>query len=199
MWRRDNSWLCQDSNSDPSVVQPVASRYTDYAIPAPLPSIDKANILAHCTVNQLRFQITEIKFTQDGDVYFHRRMFQITYTHFDSGPSLAMSEPMQCKSDFSILSDQLGTFFHFCRISFWDIYMLHTEMEVDGWMIVIFVSSCRIISRWLNTITTEVQNDYFISQSSKHIPEHFAFKCLYFLLFVQNKLSNKHFQVSFFS
>jgi hypothetical protein len=26
---------CRDSNSDPSVIQPVVSRYTDYAIPAP--------------------------------------------------------------------------------------------------------------------------------------------------------------------
>jgi hypothetical protein len=31
----ENSWPYRDSNSDPSVVQPVASRYTDYAIPAP--------------------------------------------------------------------------------------------------------------------------------------------------------------------
>jgi hypothetical protein len=30
-----NSWPYRDSNSDPSVVQPVASRYTDWAIPAP--------------------------------------------------------------------------------------------------------------------------------------------------------------------
>jgi hypothetical protein len=35
IWRRENSWPYRDSNSDPSVVQPVASRYTDYAIPAP--------------------------------------------------------------------------------------------------------------------------------------------------------------------
>jgi hypothetical protein len=29
-WRRENYWPYKDSNSDPSVVQPVASRYTDY-------------------------------------------------------------------------------------------------------------------------------------------------------------------------
>jgi hypothetical protein len=34
-WRRENSWPYRDSKSDPSVVQPVASRYTDWAIPAP--------------------------------------------------------------------------------------------------------------------------------------------------------------------
>jgi hypothetical protein len=37
-WSRrhgENSWTYWDSNSDPSVVQPVASRSTDYAIPAP--------------------------------------------------------------------------------------------------------------------------------------------------------------------
>jgi hypothetical protein len=27
-------WPCRDSNSDTSAVQPIASRYTDYAIPA---------------------------------------------------------------------------------------------------------------------------------------------------------------------
>jgi hypothetical protein len=34
-WRRENSWPHRDSQFDPSVVQSVASRYTDYAIPAP--------------------------------------------------------------------------------------------------------------------------------------------------------------------
>jgi hypothetical protein len=30
-WRREYSWPYRDWNSDPSVIQPVASRYTDYA------------------------------------------------------------------------------------------------------------------------------------------------------------------------
>jgi hypothetical protein len=33
-WRRENSWPYRDSNSDILVVQPVASRYTGYTIPA---------------------------------------------------------------------------------------------------------------------------------------------------------------------
>jgi hypothetical protein len=35
-WRSENSYHHWDLNSDPSVVQPVASRYTGYAIPAPI-------------------------------------------------------------------------------------------------------------------------------------------------------------------
>jgi hypothetical protein len=34
IWRSENSYPHRDLNPDPSVVQPVASRYTDYAIPA---------------------------------------------------------------------------------------------------------------------------------------------------------------------
>jgi hypothetical protein len=33
-WRKENSWTYRNSNSEPSVVQPAASRYTVCAIPA---------------------------------------------------------------------------------------------------------------------------------------------------------------------
>jgi hypothetical protein len=36
MRKIENSWLYRDSNSDPSVVQSVASPYINYAIPAPI-------------------------------------------------------------------------------------------------------------------------------------------------------------------
>jgi hypothetical protein len=35
----ENSWPYRDSNSDPLVVQPVASSYTEYAIPALIENI----------------------------------------------------------------------------------------------------------------------------------------------------------------
>jgi hypothetical protein len=36
LWKRENSWPYRDSNSDLSVVKPVASRYTDCASTAPV-------------------------------------------------------------------------------------------------------------------------------------------------------------------
>jgi hypothetical protein len=35
IWRRENSLRYRDSTSDPSVIKPIASPYTDYAILAP--------------------------------------------------------------------------------------------------------------------------------------------------------------------
>jgi hypothetical protein len=42
-WRRENSCPCRDSSSDPSVVQPVGSRYINCAIPAPLKLVIRSN------------------------------------------------------------------------------------------------------------------------------------------------------------
>jgi hypothetical protein len=55
--------------------------------------------------------------------------FKIAYIYLDSGPSLAMADPMQCKSDFSVLSDQLGTFFISAEFP---SKMLLMEMELDS-------------------------------------------------------------------
>jgi hypothetical protein len=44
---RESSWPHRDLNSDPSVVQSVANRYTDYAIPAP--SVDREGERNNCS------------------------------------------------------------------------------------------------------------------------------------------------------
>jgi hypothetical protein len=65
-WRRENSWPDRDSNSDPSVVQPAASRYTDYTIPAPwLWFIDYLKCDAMYSANAYQCFIPE-----DGDSIF---------------------------------------------------------------------------------------------------------------------------------
>jgi hypothetical protein len=65
-WRRENSWPHRDSNSDFSVVQPVASRYTDYAIPAPsisAPTLKK--YMKYRFSNDLYWHVFQIKFRQN--------------------------------------------------------------------------------------------------------------------------------------
>jgi hypothetical protein len=50
----ENSWPYRNLNSDPSAIQPVVSRYTDYAIPAPL-----MNWIPH--LYQIRYVISVAK------------------------------------------------------------------------------------------------------------------------------------------
>jgi hypothetical protein len=49
--REENSWPYRDSNSDPSVVQPTASHYTDYAIPTPLKVLEEHKISIHIFIS----------------------------------------------------------------------------------------------------------------------------------------------------
>jgi hypothetical protein len=54
-WRGENSCSHRDSNSDPLVVQPEASRYTDYAIPALL-NMQKGNeFLVICLMRDFKW------------------------------------------------------------------------------------------------------------------------------------------------
>jgi hypothetical protein len=57
-WRRENSWPYRDSNSDPSVVQPVTIRYTDYAIPAPIFSLYMPHYIQYPSVT-LQYLVSE--------------------------------------------------------------------------------------------------------------------------------------------
>jgi hypothetical protein len=52
-WRRENSWHYLDSNSDPSVVQPVASRRTDCSNPAPSCVRYELNFSILCRINSV--------------------------------------------------------------------------------------------------------------------------------------------------
>jgi hypothetical protein len=72
VWRRENSLPYRDSNSNPSVFQPVASSYIDYVIPAHIPSgigllkikAEKTTVLTNfCnTVNEITIITSKMRF-----------------------------------------------------------------------------------------------------------------------------------------
>jgi hypothetical protein len=71
-WRIENSWPYRNSNSNPSVVQPIASCYTDYAIPSPSNSNILVIILNLYLLNEPK---SEIKISS---LY----IFHITFSQF---------------------------------------------------------------------------------------------------------------------
>jgi hypothetical protein len=61
-WRGENSCLHQDSNSDPSIVQPVASRYTDCAILTSMSVIGLFScVISSCLHNSILIEIILLK------------------------------------------------------------------------------------------------------------------------------------------
>jgi hypothetical protein len=72
IWRRENSLPYRDSNSDPLVVQPVASRYTDYATPAHVVEMDLAIIYIKLILNPAAF-LAKLKSNEVEPWYVHYR------------------------------------------------------------------------------------------------------------------------------
>jgi hypothetical protein len=73
IWRRGNYWLYRDSNSDTSVVQLVASRYTDYVIPAPYNLLNSSKYLISGSVApqcRLRFVSSRGNHRFESDLAF---------------------------------------------------------------------------------------------------------------------------------
>jgi hypothetical protein len=63
--RTENSWPYRDSNSDPSVVEPVASCYTDCAIPA----LNKTDFILNVPNVQLSALLFSIQFGNEKESF----------------------------------------------------------------------------------------------------------------------------------
>jgi hypothetical protein len=85
-WRRENSWLCWDLNSDPSPVQLVGNHYTNCTIPAPLfSSLNQNLIMLKIIVKPTNIRFQEILFCDSWNVTYRQfdRWAQWNYqTHF---------------------------------------------------------------------------------------------------------------------
>jgi hypothetical protein len=71
-----------DSNSDPSVVQPVTSRYTDYAIPAPFP-LSLIDFISLCIFSVLFFiKVVFLSFVLSSFISFSLQLHVVSLSVF---------------------------------------------------------------------------------------------------------------------
>jgi hypothetical protein len=84
--RRENSWLWRTSNSDPSVVQPVTSRCTDYDFPAPVRDIPVICVLKKNLASEIFFSKVSMKIylcVAVSTVSVERTRLHETWSNFD--------------------------------------------------------------------------------------------------------------------
>jgi hypothetical protein len=101
MWRRENSRPYRDSKSDPSVVQSVASRYTDYAIPAPAERSKGNKNLSR----KLFCTLGDDEVPTDGDNLYMTFMERFPLENLKS-LSCSRNSPHFMKSDYLLMSFQ---------------------------------------------------------------------------------------------